>query len=93
MTKTLDSTAVYAYTTLISAIVCVPIALGAEGAVLQSGAAAAIAKVRFALSSRDINRLIRPALGVLIVDVKSAPRASCQAASEGILQFQPCGGV
>lgn len=46
MTKTLDSTAVYAYTTLISAIVCLPFALIAEGGVLQSGAAAAIAKVR-----------------------------------------------
>lgn len=46
MTKTLDSTAVYAYTTLISAIVCLPFALIAEGSVLQSGAAAAIQKVR-----------------------------------------------
>ncbi|KAF8065957.1 hypothetical protein HT031_003018 [Scenedesmus sp. PABB004] len=45
MTKTLDSTAVYAYTTLISAIVCVPIALGMEGGLLQAGAAAAIQKV------------------------------------------------
>lgn len=45
MTKTLDSTAVYAYTTLISAIVCLPFALIAEGGLLQSGAAAAIAKV------------------------------------------------
>lgn len=46
MTKTLDSTAVYAYTTLISAIVCTPFALGFEGPSLQAGAAAAIAKVR-----------------------------------------------
>jgi diaminopimelate decarboxylase/solute carrier family 35 protein E1 len=46
MTKTLDSTAVYAYTTLISAIVCLPFALGMEGHLLQSGAAVAIQKVR-----------------------------------------------
>lgn len=45
MTKTLDSTAVYAYTTLISMIVCLPFALIAEGPALQAGAAAAIAKV------------------------------------------------
>lgn len=31
MTKSLDSTAVYAYTTLISVIICVPLALIAEG--------------------------------------------------------------
>jgi hypothetical protein len=46
MTKTLDSTAVYAYTTLISAVVCLPFALGMEGPALQAGAAAAIQKVR-----------------------------------------------
>lgn len=45
MTKTLDSTAVYAYTTLISMIVCLPFAIGMEGGLLQAGAAAAIAKV------------------------------------------------
>lgn len=45
MTKTLNSTAVYAYTTLISAIVCTPFAIGMEGGALQAGAAAAIAKV------------------------------------------------
>lgn len=45
MTKTLDSTAVYAYTTLISMIVCLPFAIIAEGSALQAGAAAAIAKV------------------------------------------------
>lgn len=45
MTKTLDSTAVYAYTTLISMIVCLPFAIGMEGGALQAGAAAAIAKV------------------------------------------------
>jgi hypothetical protein len=38
MTKTLDSTAVYAYTTLISMIICVPIALAMEGSALASGA-------------------------------------------------------
>jgi hypothetical protein len=46
MTKTLSSTAVYAYTTLISMIVCLPFAIGMEGPQLQAGAAAAIAKVR-----------------------------------------------
>jgi diaminopimelate decarboxylase/solute carrier family 35 protein E1 len=46
MTKTLDSTAVYAYTTLISAVVCLPFALIAEGGALQAGAAVAIQKVR-----------------------------------------------
>lgn len=45
MTKTLDSTAVYAYTTLISALVCIPFALIAEGSALQAGAAAAMQKV------------------------------------------------
>jgi hypothetical protein len=45
MTKTLDSTAVYAYTTLISMIVCLPFAVIAEGSALQAGAAAAIQKV------------------------------------------------
>lgn len=45
MTKTLSSTAVYAYTTLISMIVCLPFAIGMEGPQLQAGAAAAIAKV------------------------------------------------
>eukprot|EP00775_Hariotina_reticulata_P002946 gene2946-3231_t len=45
MTKTLDSTAVYAYTTLISMIVCLPFAIGMEGGLLQAGAAAAIQKV------------------------------------------------
>jgi len=39
MTKTLDSTAVYAYTTLISMIICVPIALVMEGGALSAGAA------------------------------------------------------
>ncbi|GBF93760.1 triose phosphate phosphate translocator [Raphidocelis subcapitata] len=45
MTKTLDSTAVYAYTTLISMLICVPIALTMEGSALAAGAQAAIAKV------------------------------------------------
>jgi len=45
MTKTLDSTAVYAYTTLISAIVCTPFMIGMEGGLLKAGAEAAIAKV------------------------------------------------
>eukprot|EP00878_Enallax_costatus_P001378 GHUV01001528.1.p1 GENE.GHUV01001528.1~~GHUV01001528.1.p1 ORF type:complete len:401 (+),score=111.93 GHUV01001528.1:253-1455(+) len=45
MTKTLDSTAVYAYTTLISMVVCLPFAIGMEGGLLKAGAAAAIAKV------------------------------------------------
>jgi hypothetical protein len=54
MTKTLDSTAVYAYTTLISMIVCVPIALIAEGPALQGAAAAAIAKV----GMLDVNSII-----------------------------------
>ncbi len=45
MTKTLDGTAVYAYTTLISCLICVPWALLAEGSTLIEGAKAAIAKV------------------------------------------------
>jgi diaminopimelate decarboxylase/solute carrier family 35 protein E1 len=45
MTKSLDSTAVYAYTTLISVIICTPLALLAEGSGLVAGAQAAIAKV------------------------------------------------
>lgn len=45
MNKTLDSTAVYAYTTLISAAVCTPIALVMEGGKLAAGAQAAIAVV------------------------------------------------
>jgi diaminopimelate decarboxylase/solute carrier family 35 protein E1 len=45
MTKTLDSTAVYAYTTLISAIVCTPFMIGMEGGLLKAGAEVAIAKV------------------------------------------------
>jgi solute carrier family 35 protein E1 len=45
MTKTLDSTAVYAYTTLISVLICVPWALVAEGGTLVEGCKAAIAKV------------------------------------------------
>lgn len=45
MTKTLDSTAVYAYTTLISVLICVPLALMAEGSMLMDGMNAAIAKV------------------------------------------------
>ncbi len=45
MTKSLGSTAVYAYTTLISCLVCVPWALVAEGGTLMAGAEAAIAKV------------------------------------------------
>jgi hypothetical protein len=45
MTKSLDSTAVYAYTTLISVLICTPLALLAEGSGLVAGAQAAIAKV------------------------------------------------
>lgn len=45
MTKSLDSTAVYAYTTLISCLICVPWALWAEGGQLAAGVSAAIAKV------------------------------------------------
>ncbi len=45
MTKTLNSTAVYAWTTLISCLICVPWALWAEGPTLAAGAEAAIAKV------------------------------------------------
>jgi len=45
MTKTLDSTAVYAYTTLISMLICVPIALLAEGPALAEGARVAIERV------------------------------------------------
>ncbi|GLC43444.1 hypothetical protein PLESTB_001557900 [Pleodorina starrii] len=45
MTKTLDGTAVYAYTTLISVLICVPWALIAEGGTLVEGCKAAIAKV------------------------------------------------
>ena len=45
MSKTLGSTAVYAYTTLISVIICVPLALMAEGSTLVAGAEKAIAAV------------------------------------------------
>ena len=43
--KNLDSTALYAYTTLISMVICVPIALVMEGPKLAAGAAAAVAAV------------------------------------------------
>ncbi|KIZ02914.1 Triose phosphate/phosphate translocator [Monoraphidium neglectum] len=42
MTKTLDSTAVYSYTTLISLIICLPVALAMEGESLTAGAQAAV---------------------------------------------------
>jgi solute carrier family 35, member E1 len=45
MTKSLNSTNVYAYTTLISVLICVPWALLAEGSTLVAGAKAAIAQV------------------------------------------------
>ena len=45
MTKTLASTSVYAYTTLVSVIICVPLALLFEGGTLVEGSKAAIAKV------------------------------------------------
>lgn len=45
MTKTLDSTSVYAYTTLISVVICAPLALIFEGSTLVEGSKAAIAKV------------------------------------------------
>ncbi len=50
MTKTLPSTAVYAWTTLISALLCTPLALFMEGGQLRAGMAAAIAKVSLAIS-------------------------------------------
>jgi len=43
--KDLDSTAIYAYTTLISMIICVPLALVFEGPKLAAGASAAILQV------------------------------------------------
>ena len=45
MSKTLGGTALYAYTTLISVIICVPLALLAEGSTLIEGGKAAIAQV------------------------------------------------
>lgn len=45
MTKSLDSTALYAYTTLISVLICTPLALLAEGSALSKGIETAIAKV------------------------------------------------
>ncbi|GFR48233.1 hypothetical protein Agub_g10095 [Astrephomene gubernaculifera] len=45
MTKSLDGTAVYAYTTLISVLICLPWALFAEGSSLAAGVQTAIAKV------------------------------------------------
>ncbi len=42
--KNLDSTAIYAYTTLISVLICVPAALIAEGSRLPAGIDAALAK-------------------------------------------------
>ena len=41
----MGSTALYAYTTLISVIICVPLALMAEGSTLVAGAEKAIAAV------------------------------------------------
>lgn len=43
--KNLSSTGVYAYTTLISCAICVPLALAVEGPTLKAGVDAAIAKV------------------------------------------------
>lgn len=43
--KNLDSTAIYAWTTLISCFICIPGAIIFEGAALQAGIAAAVAKV------------------------------------------------
>jgi hypothetical protein len=45
MNKALSSTAVYAYTTLISVLICVPLALFAEGKGLMAGVDSAIAAV------------------------------------------------
>lgn len=45
MTKTLDSTALYAYTTLISFFICAPFVMVFEWGTLAQGAADAIAKV------------------------------------------------
>eukprot|EP00197_Chlamydomonas_leiostraca_P002462 CAMPEP_0202857102 /NCGR_PEP_ID=MMETSP1391-20130828/167_1 /ASSEMBLY_ACC=CAM_ASM_000867 /TAXON_ID=1034604 /ORGANISM="Chlamydomonas leiostraca, Strain SAG 11-49" /LENGTH=391 /DNA_ID=CAMNT_0049535861 /DNA_START=15 /DNA_END=1190 /DNA_ORIENTATION=+ len=45
MTKSLASTSLYAYTTLISVLICVPLALIAEGSTLMKGVEVAIAKV------------------------------------------------
>jgi len=45
MTKSLDSTAVYAYTTAISLFICAPFVLAFEAPTLAKGAADAIAKV------------------------------------------------
>ena len=42
--KNLDSTAIYAYTTLISVLICVPAALIAEGPRLSAGIDAALVK-------------------------------------------------
>ena len=49
MSKTLSSTALYAYTTLISVLICLPLALIAEGATLQKGIDAAIVAVGWAV--------------------------------------------
>lgn len=43
--KNLSSTGVYAYTTLISCLICVPLALAVEGPTLKAGVDAAVAKV------------------------------------------------
>lgn len=45
MTKSLDSTSLYAYTTLISVFICAPFVLAFEAGSLQAGAAAAIKAV------------------------------------------------
>mmetsp|Transcript_17319 Transcript_17319/g.29594 ORF Transcript_17319/g.29594 Transcript_17319/m.29594 type:complete len:396 (-) Transcript_17319:709-1896(-) len=45
MTKSLDSTAVYAWTTLISVFICVPLALLMEGSLLTAGMNTAILQV------------------------------------------------
>ena len=45
MSKTLNSTNLYAYTTLISVIICTPLALLMEGGALTKGIETAITKV------------------------------------------------
>jgi Tpt phosphate/phosphoenolpyruvate translocator len=60
ITKDLDSTSLYAYTTLISVFVCLPFALLIEGGGLMEGAQAAIAKVganRFYLDLAGVGML------------------------------------
>lgn len=90
MTKSLDGTAVYAYTTLVSVLICVPWALMAEGSTLIEGAKAAIAKVgaqRFYLDLFMVGMLYHLYNQVSYAHTRTRRAASCRAARSAA----PCG--